>query len=87
MAPGGREASVSQTLLTQTFSNEFVIELFGKRRRIARNGVYAHALTSTLIEACASQRRGLAISHEEHPRCVTIVCTLWRRAPPKLERR
>jgi hypothetical protein len=66
MASGGREASVGQTF-SPSISNEFVIELFGKRRRIARNGVYADQLTSTLIEACASQRRGLAISHEEHP--------------------
>jgi hypothetical protein len=53
--------------LLPKLSNEIVFEFSGERRSIARNGVYTHALTSTLIEACASQRRGFAISNEEHP--------------------
>ena len=64
---GKRLAGTGAKPSHQTSSNEFVIELLGERRRIARNGVYADTLTSTLIEACASQRRGLAISNEEHP--------------------
>jgi hypothetical protein len=42
-----------------------VISLFGEGRTIARNEVNPLRLLSTLIEACASQRRGLAISNEE----------------------
>jgi hypothetical protein len=41
--------------------NEFLIG----RRTIAAKGVEARKLLSTLIEACASRRRGLAISNEE----------------------
>jgi hypothetical protein len=66
MVLGGRETRSAKPS-RQTFSNEFVIELLGECRRIARNGVNSLVPTSTLIEACASQRRGLAISNEEHP--------------------
>lgn len=45
--------------------NEFVIRLIGRSRTIAANEAKAQTLLSTLIEACASNRRGLAISNEE----------------------
>ena len=48
----------------------------GPGRTIAHNEAKAHRLLSTLIEACASKRRGLAISNEGAIRCVTIVSTL-----------
>jgi hypothetical protein len=57
-------------------SNVLVIRAVGPGRTIAHNEAKAHRLLSTLIEACASNRRGLAISNEEAIRCVTIVCTL-----------
>ena len=46
-------------------SNVFVIGAVAPGRTIAHNEAKAHRLLSTLIEACASQRRGLAISNEE----------------------
>jgi hypothetical protein len=46
-------------------SNAFVIRRVGWGRTIAHNQTKTAALLSTLIEACASQRRGLAISNEE----------------------
>ena len=59
-------------------SNVFVIRAVGPGRTIAHNEAKAHRLLSTLIliEACASKRRGLAISNEGAIRCVTIVSTL-----------
>jgi hypothetical protein len=45
--------------------NEFVIDFFGWGRTIAANQMKTPGLLSTLIEACASKRRGLAISNEE----------------------
>jgi hypothetical protein len=57
-------------------SNVFVIRAVGPGRTIAHNEAKAHTLVSTLIEACASSGRGLAISNEGAIRCVTIVCTL-----------
>ena len=46
-------------------SNVVVIGLVGWSRRIAHNGAKSAILLSTLIEACASNGRGLAISNEE----------------------
>ena len=46
-------------------SNVVVIGLVGWSRRIAHNGAKSPTLLSTLIEACASNGRGLAISNEE----------------------
>jgi len=46
-------------------SNAFVIWRAGSRRTFAANAVKTHELSSTLIEACASFRRGFAISNEE----------------------
>jgi hypothetical protein len=46
-------------------SNVVVIGLVGWSRRIAHNGAESPAVLSTLIEACASNGRGLAISNEE----------------------
>ena len=57
-------------------SNVFVIRAIGPGRTIAHNEAKARGLLSTLIEACASNGRGLAISNEGAIRCVTIVCTL-----------
>jgi hypothetical protein len=42
-----------------------VIGCVGSGRTIAHNQTKTSALLSTLIEACASNRRGLAISNEE----------------------
>jgi hypothetical protein len=42
--------------------NVFVIKFAARSRRIAANKDNARTLLSTLIEACASNRRGLAIS-------------------------
>jgi hypothetical protein len=42
--------------------NAFVIEFVARSRRIAANKDNARTLLSTLIGACASNRRGLAIS-------------------------
>jgi hypothetical protein len=57
-------------------SNVFVIRAVGHSRTIAHNEAKVQRLLSTLIEACASEGRGLAISNEEQSGCVTIVCTL-----------
>jgi hypothetical protein len=46
-------------------SNAFVISRVGWGRTIAYNQTNTRALLSTLIEACASERCGLAISNEE----------------------
>jgi hypothetical protein len=46
-------------------SNAFVIWRAGSRRTFAANAVKTNELSSTLIEACASFRRGFAISNEE----------------------
>jgi hypothetical protein len=46
-------------------ANVFVIGYVGSGRTIAHNQTKTSALLSTLIEACASNRRGLAISNEE----------------------
>ena len=46
-------------------SNVFVIRAVGHSRTIAHNEVKPQRLLSTLIEACASEGRGLAISNEE----------------------
>jgi hypothetical protein len=46
-------------------SNGFVIGPIGCSRTIAYKGEKTSRLLSTLIEACASQRRGFAISNEE----------------------
>jgi hypothetical protein len=48
-------------------ANVFVIGRLRGSRRIAYNGGNSRRLLSTLIEACASQRRRLAISNEEQP--------------------
>jgi hypothetical protein len=47
--------------------NVFVIGRVRRSRRIAYNEGNSARLLSTLIEACASQRRRLAISNEEQP--------------------
>jgi hypothetical protein len=57
-------------------TNAFVIRAVGPGRTIAHNEAKARRLLSTLIEACASNGRGLAISNEGAIRCVTIVSTL-----------
>jgi hypothetical protein len=49
----------------QASSNVFVIRPVRWSRTIAYNGAKTDVLLSTLIEACASRRRGLAISNEE----------------------
>jgi hypothetical protein len=59
-----------------TSSNVLVIRAVAPGRTIAYNEAKAHRLLSTLIEACASEGRGLVISNEEQIRCVTIVSTL-----------
>ena len=46
-------------------SNVFVIRAVGPGRTIAHNEAKAHRLLSTLIEACASEGRGLVFSNEE----------------------
>jgi hypothetical protein len=46
-------------------SNVFVIRAVGHSRTIAHNEAKVQRLLSTLIEAFASERRGLAISNEE----------------------
>jgi hypothetical protein len=45
--------------------NAFVIGRGGRSRTIAHKRVEYWGLLSTLIEACASKRRGFAISNEE----------------------
>jgi len=49
----------------QAPANVFVMRLVSRSRTIAHNQTNTRALLSTLIEACASERRGLAISNEE----------------------
>jgi hypothetical protein len=46
-------------------SNVFVMRAVAPGRTIAYNEAKAHRLLSTLIEACASEGRGLVISNEE----------------------
>jgi hypothetical protein len=57
-------------------STVFVIRAVDHSHEIAHNEAKIQGLLSTLIEACASEGRGLAISNEEQSGCVTIVCTL-----------
>src|SRR5216684_5969192 len=54
-----------ETMSARHPSNAFVIRRVGSSRTIAYNQTKTAVLLSTLIEACASQRRGLAISNEE----------------------
>jgi hypothetical protein len=46
-------------------SNVFVIRAVGPGRTIAHNEAKGHGLLSTLIETCASNGRGLAVSTRE----------------------
>jgi hypothetical protein len=46
-------------------SNVFVMGAVAPGRTIAHNEAKGHSLLSTLIEACASEGRGLVISNEE----------------------
>jgi hypothetical protein len=46
-------------------SNVFVMRAVAPGRTIAHNEAKAHSLLSTLIEACASEGHGSAISNEE----------------------
>jgi hypothetical protein len=46
-------------------SNVFVIRAVAPGRTIAHNEAKPHRLLSTLIEACASEGRGLVFSNEE----------------------
>jgi hypothetical protein len=48
-------------------SNVFVMRAVAPGRTIAHNEAKTHTLLSTLIEACASEGRGLVISNEEQP--------------------
>jgi hypothetical protein len=48
-------------------SNVFVMRAVAPGRTIAHNEAKAPTPLSTLIEACASEGRGLVISNEEQP--------------------